>query len=187
MELLEELVRIIVTVSNSMLFPVMIFLVLLIAYSFLMIGGTLSEYSRRCKDLEKKLKNGQLKMFNERMNELVRDHKGNDRLLDVELERLLKKIEYMLDGRLKTTRILIRLGPVLGLIGTLIPLGPALLGLSVGNIEKLADNLVIAFTSTVVGLLVGTISMVVFSIRKRWYTEDMDDLEYHAELLALKK
>ncbi|MEA2033237.1 MAG: MotA/TolQ/ExbB proton channel family protein, partial [Euryarchaeota archaeon] len=99
------------------------------------------------------------------------------------VERLLQEKEVEIMKKLEKPRILIRMGPILGLMGTLIPLGPALLGLSAGNIEQLANNLVIAFTSTVVGLLIGAVSMVVSTVRQRWYTEDMNDMEYVAEKL----
>ncbi|MCK4811436.1 MAG: MotA/TolQ/ExbB proton channel family protein, partial [Methanosarcinales archaeon] len=88
--------------------------------------------------------------------------------------------------KLGDTRLLIRVGPMLGLMGTLIPLGHALLGLSAGNLEQLANNVVIAFTSTVVGLLIGAVSLTVASVRQRWYSQDMDDMEYMAELLMEK-
>jgi biopolymer transport protein ExbB/TolQ len=100
---------------------------------------------------------------------------------------MLQEYETEAGRKLGNTRLLIRIGPMLGLMGTLIPLGPALLGLSAGNIEQLANNLVIAFTSTVVGLLIGTVSLTVASIRQRWYSQDLNDMEYMAELLMEKE
>ena len=100
-----------------------------------------------------------------------------------EVERLLVEKEVEMMKKLEIPRMLVRVGPILGLMGTLIPLGPALLGLSAGNIEQLANNLVVAFTTTVVGLLIGAVSMVVATVRQRWYTEDMNDMEYVAEKL----
>jgi biopolymer transport protein ExbB/TolQ len=67
---------------------------------------------------------------------------------------------------------LARRGPALGLMGTLIPLGPALVGLAAGNLQMMSENLVIAFATTVVGLLVGTIAGAVASAKKRWYRVD---------------
>ncbi len=52
--------------------------------------------------------------------------------------------------RLETLRAYIRNGPALGLMGTLIPLGPALVGLAVGDIQTMSTNLVIAFSTTVI-------------------------------------
>jgi biopolymer transport protein ExbB/TolQ len=66
-------------------------------------------------------------------------------------------------------------------MGTLIPMGPALIGLGSGNIAEMANQLVIAFTSTVIGLFIGGIALVITSIRRRWYLEDMKDIEYISE------
>jgi biopolymer transport protein ExbB/TolQ len=62
-------------------------------------------------------------------------------------------------------------------MGTLIPLGPALMGLAEGNVEQLASNLVIAFATTVLGLFSGAIGFVLTAIRRRWYQQDINDIE----------
>ena len=67
---------------------------------------------------------------------------------------------------------------MLGLVGTLVPLGPALTGLATGNIQTLAGNLVIAFTTTTFGILIGAFSYAVSLIRHAWYEQDMSDLEF---------
>ena len=60
--------------------------------------------------------------------------------------------------RLERTRLLLRAGPALGLMGTLIPLSPALNGPARGNVDRLTDNLRVAFSITVLGLLVGAVA-----------------------------
>jgi biopolymer transport protein ExbB/TolQ len=80
--------------------------------------------------------------------------------------------------RLERTRVLVRFGPALGLMGTLIPLSPALAGLSTGDVEQLSENLRVAFGVTVVGLLVGAIAFTVSMLRDRLYAHDYSDLEY---------
>jgi biopolymer transport protein ExbB/TolQ len=72
---------------------------------------------------------------------------------------------------------------MLGLMGTLIPMGPALMGLSSGNIQQLAANLVIAFATTVLGLLAGGVAYSILLIKKKWYTQDLSDMEYVVEVL----
>jgi hypothetical protein len=57
-------------------------------------------------------------------------------------------------------------------MGTLIPLGPALVGLAAGNLQMMSENLVIAFATTVVGLLVGTLAGTIVGTKKRWYRAD---------------
>jgi biopolymer transport protein ExbB/TolQ len=79
--------------------------------------------------------------------------------------------------RLERTRVLVRLGPALGLMGTLIPLSPALAGLAKGDVRQLTDNLRVAFSVTVLGLLIGALAFAVSLIRDRIYAQDLSDLE----------
>lgn len=71
--------------------------------------------------------------------------------------------------RLERVDLLARSGPILGLMGTLIPLGPGLAALSSGNIAILATAMTVAFDTTVIGLLIGLIAYVIGRIRRRWY------------------
>src|SRR5437899_2745783 len=81
--------------------------------------------------------------------------------------------------------LLVRAGPALGLMGTLIPLSPALSGLASGNIKQLTDNLRVAFSVTVLGLLVGVIAFGISLVRDRIYAQDLSDVEFiTAELEA---
>jgi biopolymer transport protein ExbB/TolQ len=86
--------------------------------------------------------------------------------------------------RLERTRVLVRMGPALGLMGTLIPLSPALAGLSAGDVDRLTENLRVAFGVTVVGLLVGALAFTVSLLRDRVYAHDYSDLEYAAARLT---
>ena len=74
--------------------------------------------------------------------------------------------------RSTTLRVLMKLGPAFGLMGTLIPLGPALVGLATGDLETLAHNLMIAFSTTVVGLTVSSLAYLAATVRKRFATRD---------------
>jgi biopolymer transport protein ExbB/TolQ len=96
----------------------------------------------------------------------------------------LAEFDYASVRRLERTRILVRVGPALGLMGTLIPLAPALAGLAEGDIETLADNLQVAFSVTVAGLLIGAIAYGISLVRDRLYGQDFSDLEYIASALA---
>ncbi len=97
--------------------------------------------------------------------------------------KLLQEYEFYTVKRLERTRVLVRLGPMLGLMGTLIPLSPALVALANGDTQQLADNLRIAFSVTVIGLLIGGLAFTVSIIRDRIYSQDISDLEYLLELL----
>ncbi|HEV7808004.1 MAG TPA: MotA/TolQ/ExbB proton channel family protein [Solirubrobacteraceae bacterium] len=86
--------------------------------------------------------------------------------------------------KLERTRMMVRFGPALGLMGTLIPLSPALEGLAKGNVKLLSENLRVAFSVTVLGLLIGAIAFAVSLVRDRLYAQDLSDLEYVATTLT---
>ena len=86
--------------------------------------------------------------------------------------------------RLERTRLLVRAGPALGLMGTLIPLSPALAGLAAGDVQELSENLRVAFSVTVLGLLVGAVAFGISLVRDRLYGQDLSDLEFVANRLT---
>ena len=92
--------------------------------------------------------------------------------------------DYASMKRLERTRILVRIGPALGLMGTLIPLSPALAGLAEGNVERLTNDLRVAFSVTVVGLLIGGLAFVISLVRERLYAQDYSDVEFMAVRIA---
>ena len=101
-------------------------------------------------------------------------------------DRVAKRMaeyDYRSMKRLERTRILVRAGPALGLMGTLIPLSPALKALAEGNVSSLTQELRVAFSVTVAGLLVGMVAFAVSLIRDRLYAQDFSDVEYVAAAL----
>jgi biopolymer transport protein ExbB/TolQ len=96
-------------------------------------------------------------------------------------EHALARYELAVQRRLDRTRLLVRAGPAIGLMGTLIPLAPGLAALSNGDVSSLAENLRDAFGATVVGLLVGTVAFALTLARTRTYSEDLADLEQGSE------
>ncbi len=85
--------------------------------------------------------------------------------------------------KLERSRMLVRFGPALGLMGTLIPLSPALDGLAKGDVAALSENLRVAFSVTVLGLLIGAVAFAISLVRDRLYAQDLSDLEYVASVL----
>ena len=110
---------------------------------------------------------------------------SSDLFTRTELLKLLNDVELEAAHRLERTRMLVRIGPVLGLMGTLIPISPALVGLAQGDVQTLSDNLVIAFSTTVVGLLIGGVAYAISAVRDRLYTQDVSDIEYVLDLLEV--
>lgn len=90
----------------------------------------------------------------------------------------MAEYDYRSMRRLERTRILVRMGPALGLMGTLIPLSPALAALAEGDVQRLTDDLRVAFSVTVVGLLIGVVAFAISLVRDRLYAQDYSDVEY---------
>lgn len=100
----------------------------------------------------------------------------------IDAQRAVIEYDLYVSKRLDRVRLLVRAGPALGLMGTLIPLAPALAALGKGQPSVLADELQTAFAITVVGVLVGLVAFTVALIRERYYTRDLADLEFLREL-----
>ena len=100
------------------------------------------------------------------------------------IRKALADFDFNAQQRLNHTRLLVRAGPALGLMGTLIPLSPALTGLAQGNVARLSSNLRVAFSVTVLGLLVGAVAFGLSLYRDRMYGQDLSDLEYFAAVVS---
>lgn len=103
---------------------------------------------------------------------------------DTRIAKTLADFDWDAQRRLGRTRLLVRAGPALGLMGTLIPLSPALDGLANGRVNELSHNLRVAFSVTVLGLLVGAIAYGLSLYRDRIYGQDLSDLEYVAAVVT---
>ena len=103
---------------------------------------------------------------------------------EARVAKQLAEYDYRSLRRLERTRILVRMGPALGLMGTLIPLSPALAGLADGDVATLTENLRVAFGVTVAGLLVGAVAFAISLVRDRLYAQDYSDVEYVAARLT---
>ncbi|HEY1853636.1 MAG TPA: MotA/TolQ/ExbB proton channel family protein [Solirubrobacterales bacterium] len=99
---------------------------------------------------------------------------------DEQAAKALADFDFGAMRKLERTRALVRLGPALGLMGTLIPLSPALAGLANGDVQQLSDNLRVAFSVTVLGLLIGAVAFVISLVRDRLYGQDLSDLQFVA-------
>ena len=109
---------------------------------------------------------------------LVAQYEQPDR--EEQAAKALADFDFGAMRRLERTRALVRLGPALGLMGTLIPLSPALAGLADGDVAQLSSNLRVAFSVTVLGLLIGAVAFVISLVRDRLYGQDLSDLEFVA-------
>jgi biopolymer transport protein ExbB/TolQ len=102
---------------------------------------------------------------------------------DIALERLLQTNELRLVKSLDMIRFAIRVGPALGLMGTLIPMGISLSSLAQGNLPKMAGSMVTAFTTVVVGLACSVAAYLMSLVKEKWVRADMREMEYATELM----
>lgn len=189
-------------IAEALKYPVLILCLLGLAYAIFEVGVLAAElYKRRRRGIERLdtavahakhyLAAGDPQSALNTVHELGYTEKMSEALDALILqrpfpdreERIAKRLaeyDYSSLRRLERTRILVRMGPALGLMGTLIPLSPALAALSSGDVQRLTDDLRLAFSVTVTGLLVGMIAFAVSLIRDRLYAQDFSDVEYVA-------
>ena len=181
-------------ISNGLLVPVIVGLLYFFVNSILLLGIFFNQYlthskqtkllkktldSLRADDMEKltveagKLPQSNFTDFLRNIVEAPNKAYSN---------RLLADYEVRADAELGKYKLLTKFGPILGLMGTLIPMGPALAGLATGDVASMAYNMQIAFATTVVGLFVGAIGYVLLQIKQRWFVADLADLEFIADL-----
>lgn len=186
-------------ISTGLLVPVIVLLIFFFGRALLLIGGFFGQYMaiRRTaallgKELDR-LNRDNVATLSERLPKknpsLVVTYMK--RLLEADgaamRQRLLADFEIGADKDLATSKTLGKMGPMLGLMGTLIPMGPALVGLSTGDIASMAYNMQVAFATTVVGLFAAAIGFITGQVKQRWYLKEMTDLEFVAELLNEKR
>ena len=186
-------------ISTGLLVPVIVLLILLFFRSLLLVGSFFGQYvsirktDKLIREQMETLHVNNVDHFAEKLPE-----KSNSlvvmfmkRILaeqqnKAQVQRLLANFEIAADKDLAISKTLTKLGPILGLMGTLIPMGPALVGLSTGDIASMAYNMQVAFATTVIGLVAGAIGFLTLQVKLRWYLQDMTNLECLVEVLNEK-
>lgn len=185
------------TLSSWLLLPTVAGLLLLIVFSVAELGSLLTEWikeRRKAKGEVSRLLSqlrrsgaGEIRelvgksALSPRQKNALYELAGQGDLPRASLEALARWLiareELHYTKVVNQTDVVARLGPMLGLMGTLIPLGPGLIALGQGNMGKLAESLLVAFDTTVIGLAAGGIAFVISRIRKRWYEDYLSVLE----------
>lgn len=183
-------------ISTGLLVPVIILLIILFCRALLLVGSFFGQYmsirkteamlrnelgtltSATVCELESRLPQKSKSLVISYIHQLL-----NARETPAQVQRLLANFEIAADKDLAISKTLTKLGPILGLMGTLIPMGPALAGLASGDIASMAYNMQIAFATTVVGLVAGAVGFLTQQVKQRWYLQDMTNLEFIAELI----
>ncbi|MDR1810655.1 MAG: MotA/TolQ/ExbB proton channel family protein [Prevotella sp.] len=186
-------------VANSLLIPDIIILLLLFGRALLLTGSFYNQlmvkrrndtlFGKKIKELSSATLNELKSLLPEKDNSLfvkyLRDLLASPSG-EAYSEYLLCNLENEADKDLSLSKLLAKMGPVLGLIGTLIAMSPALVGLSTGDISGMAYNMQVVFATTVVGLVVSAIGLVTLQFKQRWYAKDIYNLEYVARILNAK-
>ena len=178
-------------ISSSLMLPVIVLLLAAFLYSLALLGEFFSLYIRLLKAHRNRKKI---------MAEIDRiDNFDFSTLPRCAFSTKLKKLitlkwhpvhcdKYIADchsiyaRELERLKFTLKIGPMLGLMGTLIPMGPALVGLANGDIASMAFNMQMAFATTVIGIFVGAVGLITFSVKKLWYNEEIANLQYILDL-----
>ena len=183
-------------ISNGLLVPVVVLLILFFLRSLLLIGNFFGQYLQ-IRKVDRLFMTKVEALTPATVAELRASIPSNTKspllsclagMLDTTKDRahrqlLLSDYEIAADKDLGTSKTLSKMGPMLGLMGTLIPMGPALVGLSTGDIGSMAYNMQVAFATTVVGLFSAAIGFITQQVKQRWYTRDLNRLEFVSEVL----
>lgn len=143
-------------ISKLFLMPVLIVLALFFLYAFFAAGGFLVECGRRALALP---------LRRPLHRYAATRPQANQEALELHLLSLIEPL-----------RIVSRVAPMLGLVATMIPMGPALIAVSSGNAQGMAENLVVAFAAVVIALISAAITYVILSVRRRWLLAELNEL-----------
>lgn len=192
---MEIISKVLFWVANSLLIPDIIILLILFARSLLLLGGFYNQFITKrkndkivnplienltqesIKDLQIALPKKDNSLYIKYLKSLL-DNTINEAYADF----TISNFENDLEKDLSLSKMLAKLGPVLGLIGTLIAMSPALVGLSTGDISGMAYNMQVVFATTVVGLVVSAIGLVTLQVKQRWYAKEVNNLDYVARI-----
>jgi biopolymer transport protein ExbB/TolQ len=141
--------------AKLFLVPVLVLIVAALAYAFMSLGSFLIEALQRRRGRY----HSQLAIFQKASGAESGD------------------LELWIMQRLEWLRIVARSAPMLGLVATMIPMGPALLALSNNDAKGIGDNLAMAFAAVILALVAAAISHLVLTVRRRWLLQELRTLE----------
>jgi biopolymer transport protein ExbB/TolQ len=190
-------------VSQILLIPVIIILLIFLLYAVISLGGILYEYNSRRKtktdfvqieDIILSIPSGNSEELNREIQKckmpdshkeiLVKLSKTSNLSPDARellARKMVENEEVLAAKKLEKTDIIAKIGPAVGLMGTLIPLGPGLAALGAGNVQELASHLILAFDAAILGMASAALGFTISKVRRRWYEEELSNLEGMAE------
>ncbi len=165
---MELVTKILFAIANSLLVPDILLLILFLMRALWLCVTSYNAYAYRRKHGRTALATHYATLIAESHDQATTDY-------------LLTEYEIATSKDLNSSRLLTKLGPILGLVGTLISMSPALVGLSSGDITGMAYNMQVVFSTTVVGLLISAIGLVTQQLKQRWYAQDFNRMNYDAQ------
>ena len=188
---MESLSNILYWLSSGLFVPVMLGTVIMFIYALYLTGafyGSYKEYSKYKLLYREMIRKSAFQPLIEQLNiqnrksrtfeidnfiiEILKNHKSQSMM-----ESVLNDFELAAEKKIGRYRTLAKLGPILGLMGTLIPMGPALAGLGQGDVSSMSWNMQVAFSTTVIGLFAGTIGFLLLQPRQQMLICYLTDLE----------
>lgn len=184
-------------ISSGLLMPTIAVLLLLLAFTAIELGGLLAEtFAKRRRPKinvpalvdsfqgkspgeirEEIVNSGMFRRHKAALDQLVDNSNLSAAPLQAVARRLLAVEELRYARITGRTDLVARLGPMLGLMATLIPLGPGMIAMGQGDTKTLADSLLTAFDATVAGLAAAAVAFAISRLRKRWYEDYLSSLE----------
>ena len=185
-------------VSQALRIPVIVILLLFAIFAVITLGRLLSQFISRKKVPVKLIKE---MIYNISDSENVDDIKNIVEKSDIQqsqkdvlceiansknlgkksrealARKLIEDEEDKIEKDLQRTDIVTRIGPTVGLMGTLIPMGPGLAALGSGDVTTLAAAIIVAFDTTVIGIGAGAVAYFASKIRRRWYEQYLSNLD----------
>jgi biopolymer transport protein ExbB/TolQ len=185
-------------ISQSLTIPVLIILLVIVIISIITLGGAIAEYTSRRKvpvgtirdliyeinraesvdALKNVISNAKIPKAQKRaLDEIASSSELGEASREALARKLFEFEEEKTMNSLQKTDIITRIGPTLGLMGTLIPMGPGLAALGAGDINTLASSLTVAFNTTIVGIGSGALCYFIGKVRSGWYDRYLSDLD----------
>lgn len=191
---IKEMLR---AIASGLQIPTIIILLLLIALTVVLLGSLVVEYFTERKQLQGSIpelidamqgkdarelaaviaNSGLLQRQKDALMEVVkRGSLPTETRVALARKLLLDEEKHYL-GRVRISDLISKIAPMFGLMGTLIPLAPGLIALGQGDTKTLSDSLLIAFDTTVAGLISAAVALFISSVRKGWYAGYSSSLE----------
>ena len=198
------LIDIMHTVTSALQVPVVVLLMVLAVLMVVFLGMLVAEFAterryfklsvpelvddlQRTGDPEAVVReSGMLRRQKNALLELLRHPDATPSERESMAVNIVAQEQAIFDNRVKVTDFIAKVGPMLGLMGTLIPLGPGVIAIGMGDTQTLSDSLLVAFDTTITGLLVAGLALLVSTIRKSWYEKYSAAFEAACEVVLEK-